>query len=116
MAESETKERFSIEPDGTRVCRLHVPMRAHGGRTIDVVRLRPPKYRDIMSFGDPAAMIVFNGAILPHEDMGIIEKYLNALLLDDKGEVIDTGLLAQVDYRDALALKDAVLSFFKAAA
>ncbi len=113
---ADIKERFTIDPDGSRVCRLHKPIRAHGSRTIEIVRLRPPKYSDVMTFGDPAAMIVFNGAILPHEDMGIVERYIGTLVQDDKGDVLDALLLNQLDYRDALALKDAVLSFFKAAA
>lgn len=107
---------FTTEPDGSRVRALVKPIPAHGGKSIAKVRLRLPGYRDIMSFGDPAAMIVFNGAILPHEDMGIVEKYIEALSLDESGAQIDPGLLGQLDYRDTLALKDAVMSFFKTAA
>ena len=107
---------FTTEPDGSRVRTLVKSIPAHGGRSIAKIRLRPPKYREIMSFGDPSAMIVFNGAVLPHEDMGIVEKYVEALSLDESGAPIDPGLLGQADYRDAIALKDAVLSFFKTAA
>ncbi|MCG6204199.1 hypothetical protein LPW26_06100 [Rhodopseudomonas sp. HC1] len=107
---------FTVGPDGSRLRVLVKPIEAHGERKIELIRLRQPGYREIMSFGDPAAMIVLQNAMLPHEDMGIIEKYIAALATDDAGNKIDPGLLGQVDYRDALALKDAVLDFFKPAA
>jgi hypothetical protein len=107
---------FTVGSDGSRTRTLVKPIEAHGGRMIPLIRLRQPSYRDIMNFGDPAAMIVMQSSLLPHEDMGIIEKYIAALATDEAGTVIDPGLLNQMDYRDALALKDAVLDFFKPAA
>ena len=112
-----TEAPFTISADGSRCRTLIKPIEAHGDRQIALIRLRPPKYRDIMKYGDPAALIVFNnGSVLPHEDMGIIENYISALASDDQGEAIDPALLQQVHYVDALALRDAVLSFFKTAA
>ncbi len=107
---------FTVGSDGSRTRPLIKPIEAHGGRMIPLIRLRQPSYRDIMSFGDPASMIVMQSSMMPHEDMGIIERYIAALATDEAGMVIDPGLLNQLDYRDALALKDAVLDFFSPAA
>lgn len=106
---------FTIEPDGSRIRKLLTPIRSHGGKQITVIRLRAPKYRDVMSHGDPSAMIIMNGAVLPHEDMGVVERYISALATDETGAVLNPGLLEQLDYIDAIALKDAVMDFFKAA-
>lgn len=86
------------------------------GATIATVVLRPPMYRDIMAYGDPTSLIVMQDAMMPSEDMGTVQKYIATLATDEAGAVIDPALLEQIDYRDALALKDAVLSFFREAA
>lgn len=106
---------FTIDPDGSRTRKLSKPILAHGGREISVIRLRPPKYRDIMNLGDPSALVVLSNAVLPSEDLTTVERYIETLAVDDAGAAIDPGLLEQIDYRDAIALKDAVVSFFKAA-
>lgn len=108
-------EAFTVGPDGSRIRTLVKPIEGHSGK-IELIRLRQPGYREVISFGDPNALIMLSNAALPHEDMGIIEKYIAALATDAAGNKIDPALLNQVDYRDALALKDAVLDFFKPAA
>lgn len=106
---------FATNVDGSRSRKLIAPIQGIGDKTIDVVRLRQPKYKDIMTYGDPSSMILMQGAYVPNEDMGIIVKYVETLATDEAGEVIMSSLLNQMDYRDAIALKDAVLDFFKAA-
>ncbi|NEV79278.1 hypothetical protein DYI24_19800 [Rhodopseudomonas sp. BR0C11] len=107
---------FTRDPDGSRTRQLIKPIAGHGEAVIKAIRLRPPRYRDIMAHGDPTQLIVMEGAALPNTDMGTIGKYIAALSLDAAtGDKIDPGLLEQVDYRDALALTEAVEDFFKAA-
>ena len=103
---------FTTAPDGARIRKLITPIAAGGG-TIDIIRLRQPRYRDIMDFGDPATFILVEGGGLPHEDLGIIRQYVEALCEDVSGQRLNPDLLHQIDYRDAMALKAAVLSFFK---
>ena len=108
-------EAFTAGPDGSRSRKLLAPIQGAGDKSITAVRLRQPRYRDVMAFGDPSSMIIMQGAMVPNEDMAIIVKYVETLATDEAGEVILPGLLQQLDYRDAIALKDAVLDFFKAA-
>lgn len=105
---------YTIGPDGSRVRKLFKPIEGHDGK-IDTIILRRPKHREVMTWGDPAALIVMRDAMLPHEDMGIVASYLDALCGDATGKKLDPALLDQLDYIDTLALKDAVISFFKAA-
>lgn len=97
---------FTVEADGSRVRKLVKPIVAHTGN-IDVIKLRQPKYRDVMTHGDPETLVVVQGGYVPQIDMTLIERYIITL------SGIDPGLLEQVDYRDALALRDAVRSFFQ---
>lgn len=97
---------FTIGANGERRRRLAGPIRAHGGKTIEEIVLRKPRYRDIMDHGDPTAYVLVEGGAVPQTDMVTIEKYIVAL------SGIDPGLLEQIDYTDALALRDAVKSFF----
>lgn len=109
-------EEFTRDTDGSRARTLIKPIVGHGDKVIKVVHLRAPRYRDIMAHGDPTQLIVMDGAALPNTDMGTIGKYIAALSHDAAtGDKIDPGLLEQVDYRDALALTEAVKDFFKAA-
>ena len=99
---------FIVEPDGSRVRSLVKKITGHDGE-ISVIRMRPPSYKEIMTYGDPSAVIVLPNGVLPHEDMGLVETYLEKL------SGINALILNQLDYRDALALKDAVLDFFRRA-
>lgn len=99
---------FTVRADGARVRNLIKAIRTHEGE-VKTIALRPPKYREIMDFGDPSLLIAVPGGMMPTHDMGVIEKYIGNL------SGIDPGLLEQLDYRDALSLKDAVLDFFQKA-
>jgi len=100
------KPAFTVDDNGARVRELVKPIIGHNG-PIASITLRKPKYRDVMSFGDPETLVVINGGYIPQTDMALVEKYIVTL------SGIDAGLLEQVDYRDALALRDAVRSFFR---
>lgn len=101
--------RFTVDENGARIRKLHRPIKGYNSQMIDEIKLREPKYRDIMAFGDPSALIVMEGGVLPHDDMDLISRYISAL------SGLDGGLLEQVHYVDALALKAAVLDFFRSA-
>ena len=107
-------QKFTIAPDGSRVRPLIKPIVDTEAEITSII-LRKPKHREIMQFGDPSSMIIMDGALSPHEDMGIVEKYVNVLSGDQSGAKILPDLLNQLEYQDSLALKDAVLSFFKEA-
>lgn len=109
---TETTPNFTIGPDGSRVRSLLKAIDVPGGM-LDVIRLRPPSYNDVMAYGDPASLILMEGAALPHNEMSIVRQYVEALCTDSGGNKLDPAVLRQLDYRDALALKDAVVSFFK---
>jgi hypothetical protein len=108
-------ERYTTTADGGRERILTKPIVGHPtaenpqGR-ITKITLRRPKYRDVMSHGDPETLVVVQGGYVPQTDMAIIERYIGAL------SGIDVGLLEQLDYVDALALRDAVQSFFQSSA
>ncbi|AVT76639.1 hypothetical protein RPPS3_25760 [Rhodopseudomonas palustris] len=107
---------FTRDPDGSLTRTLIKPIQGHGDKVITAIRLRPPRYSDIMAHGDPTQIIAMVGALLPQTDMGIVAKYIAALSIDAAtGDKIDPGLLEQTDYRDALALTEAVKDFFRAA-
>jgi hypothetical protein len=100
------KPAFTVDDKGGRVRELVKPIIGHNG-TITHMTLRKPSYRDVMTFGDPEALIVVNGGYVPQTDMVLIERYIITL------SGVDSGLLEQLDYLDALALRDAVRSFFR---
>jgi hypothetical protein len=97
---------FTVALDGSRVRKLVKPIISHEG-PLDKVTLRKPSYRDIMNNGDPETMVVLQGGWVPQLDMTIIERYIATL------SGLDPLLLEQMDYKDALALRDAVRSFFQ---
>lgn len=97
---------FTVDENGGRVRELVKPIIGHNG-TITKLTLRKPTYRDIMTFGDPETLVVVQGGYVPQLDMVLIERYIVSL------SGVDSGLLEQLDYLDALALRDAVRSFFR---
>lgn len=107
-ASEEPVKAYTIEEDGSRLRKLLKPIVGHNG-AIDSIRLRKPTYRDIMNMGDPEVLVVMQGGVLPQIDMMQIEKYIVTL------SGVDCLLLEQMDYMDALALRDAVRSFFRTA-
>lgn len=97
---------FTVEPDGSRVRTLLKPIVAHTG-PVTSIKLRKPTYRDVMTHGDPETLVVVEGGYVPQIDMVLIERYIVTL------SGMDPLLLEQMDYMDALALRDAVRSFFQ---
>ena len=108
MPEARESTAFTVDPSGARVRKLLKPITGHQG-VVSEVKLRPPTYREYLTHGDPSAMIVMHGAILPQEDLGIVARYIETLA------DCNPLLLEQADYRDAMALKEAVLDFFRPA-
>lgn len=106
------QQRFTVGPDGSRIRELLSPIQGHPSNEnptgkIERIVLRKPKYRDVMRNGDPETLVVVQGGYVPQTDMAIIERYIATL------SGIDAALLEQLDYRDALALRDAVKDFFQ---
>ena len=97
---------FVVGADGSRVRKLVKVISSHSG-PMDTITLRKPKYRDVMNYGDPESLVVLQGGYVPQIDMVVIERYIVAL------SGVDQLLLEQLDYTDALALRDAVRSFFQ---
>jgi hypothetical protein len=62
-----------------------------------------------MAIGDPSAIVVVPGAVLPQEDMTLVQRYIETLLVP----VEHTMVVTQCHYRDAMVLKRMVLSFFR---
>lgn len=97
---------FTVDVEGKRVRKLVKPIVTHTG-PLDTITLRKPTYRDVMNNGDPESLVVVQGGYVPQIDMVTIERYISAL------SGVDPLLLEQLDYLDALALRDAVRSFFQ---
>lgn len=97
---------YTVETDGSRTRKLVKVIITHSG-PLDTIKLRKPSYRDIMTHGDPESLVVLQGGYVPQVDMVTIERYIVAL------SGVDQLLLEQLDYMDALALRDAVRSFFQ---
>lgn len=98
---------FTVEKDGTRVVALAAPIEGANG-PIGEVRLRVPRYQDFVELGDPTTLIVAKDVVCPHDDMQTIVRYLERIA------DCDPLLLQQTTLRDAMALRDAVKSFFSA--
>lgn len=96
---------FTVALDGARVVGLERAITTHNG-IVKQVRLRQPTYKDFMDLGDPATMIVGPGTVFPHDDLPVIKQYVERL------SDMDPLLLEQLSLLDALALRDAVKSFF----
>jgi len=50
------------------------------------------------------------GGMLPQEDLGVVQRYIERLLLG-----CDALVIEQADYRDAMVLKAMVMDFFRPA-
>jgi hypothetical protein len=98
---------FSIGPDGARIVPLEKGLAGHNG-FVKELRLRPPTYRDFMDLGDPTTLIVSANAMVPHDDLDTIRSYAERLCDSDP------LLMEKLTLRDAMALRDAVKSFFSA--
>ncbi len=87
------------------------PIRSHTGEVTELV-LRSPKYSDIMLLGEPTTYARSEGGMIyTAERDGVVESYINRLLVEPK----DNGLLAQLSAADTLKLKDTINGFFHTA-
>lgn len=98
---------FTISPDGSRVVALEKGYEGHDGMVREL-RLRPPTYADFMMLGDPTVLIVSANAMVPQDDLVTIRRYVEEL---SGGNPL---LMEKLTLRDAMALRDAVKSFFSA--
>lgn len=98
---------YRIEPDGTRVVALAKPIMNQNGEEVTEIRLRPPIYKDFMHLGDPCAIVFAETAAIPQDDLAVIRGYVAAL-----ADVNELLIEKQVDLAGAIALRDAVKSFF----
>lgn len=76
------------------------------------IKLREPKYPDIMRLGEPAAFGRSEGGIMfTSEKDDVIDAYIRRLMIEPK----DPNLLAQVGAADTIQLREAIFDFFKIA-
>ncbi len=101
------KPSFTVAPDGSRVIALEKGFEGHDG-LVRELRLRPPTYKDFMELGDPTTLIVGANAMVPQDDLVTIRRYVEEL---SGGNPL---LMEKCTLQDALALRDAVKSFFLA--
>jgi hypothetical protein len=74
--------------------------------------LRPPKFADVMQYGEPAAFARSEGGILfQSEKDEVILAYIRRLLVEPR----DPALLDQLGLADTLQCREAIFDFFKAA-
>jgi hypothetical protein len=90
--------------------KLVEPIKTHDGEA-KVVILRPPKYADVFALGEPQAFAVDpnTGMMFTTDKDEVIEKYIERICIEPK----DSNWLVQCGLADSLALRDAVLGFFR---
>lgn len=88
------------------------PNRDNPTMEITQIVLRPPKFADVMQYGEPAAFARSEGGILfQSEKDEVILAYVRRLLVEPK----DPSLLEQLGLADTLQAREAIFDFFKAA-
>jgi hypothetical protein len=90
----------------------HVPDATGTGTVLGAIteiELREPRYRDVMTLGEPAAYARSDGGLIyTAEKDDVVQAYVERLLVSPK----DPALLTQLSLADALQLKEAVFGFF----
>jgi hypothetical protein len=90
---------------------LSGPIQGHG-KSYNQVVVREPTARDFIELGQPEYVIFGpNNQATQHEDNGIIEQYLRRCIREPNADIV----FAQINLRDAIALRTALLGFFIAA-
>ena len=79
-----------------------------GAKTISEMRFRPPKFADYMELGEPETMVGIEAGAFFQEDIAVILKYVERLLVDG-----DVNYLQMLCLRDTLVIKREVLGFFR---
>lgn len=98
---------FITATDGARIVPLEKGFDDHGV-LVRELRLRPPTYKDFMALGDPTVLIVSANAMVPQDDLVTVRRYAEEL------SGANPLLMERLTLRDAMALRDAVKSFFSA--
>ena len=81
-------------------------------QTITEIELREPRYRDIMTLGEPAAYGRSDaGMVYQAEKDDVVAAYIERLLISPK----DRALLEQLSLADTMQLKETVFGFFQEA-
>ena len=88
---------------------LSSPIQGHRG-TIREIKFREPKFEDYLSLGDPETLVGLSngGAGFYQEDMQAIRGYIERLAVN-----VDPNFFGLIGLKDTLAIKNAILSFFR---
>ncbi len=91
---------------------LTEPIEGHSDEKLTEIVLREPKYRDVVTLGEPSAYARSEGGLIYQAERdGVVQGYIERLLVEPK----DPQLLTQLCLADTLKLKEAVFGFFAAA-
>lgn len=88
---------------------LESPIKGHGGVEIRTITLRDPRYRDYMDIGLPSIWVALESGGFEQEATNSTREWIERLC------DCDPNFLGQVSLADTLALRDAVMSFFREA-
>lgn len=89
---------------------LSEPLSGIGGKKIAALNLREPRYADFMELDMPTVWVaVANGGGFQQESPSALRAWVERLV------DCDPNLLVQLNLRDTLDLRDAVLGFFQEA-
>ena len=92
----------------SREIELFEPIRGAGGAPVTRVTLRKPRYRDYMDLLPPVSWVsVGENAFYEQETPALLEPWIERLV------DIDPNFLPQLELEDTLALRDAVIGFFR---
>jgi hypothetical protein len=86
---------------------LSRPITTHEGQ-VSTITVREPKGKDFFELGDPTTLVRTQHGLAEIRNDGVIEAYINRCVS------VEAALLAnQLNLRDAMAVRDAVLDFFR---
>ncbi len=90
--------------------KLSSPIEGHRGQKIAEIELREPRYADFMELGSPVVWINMDGGGgFEQETVSITNAWIERLC------DIDPNFLAKLNLADTLALRNAVMRFFREA-
>jgi hypothetical protein len=88
---------------------LERPVKGHGGVEIRAITLRDPRYLDYMDIGLPSIWVSVESGGFEQEATNSTREWIERLC------DCDPNFLGQLSLADTLALRDAVMSFFREA-
>ena len=90
--------------------KLEKPIDGQNGQKIETIALRPPRYGDYIDIGLPSTFVVLkDGGGFEQETPTVIRDWIERLWDGDP------NFLYGLSLRDTLALRDAVIDFFREA-